>query len=237
MSLATSRMQGLDSLSQGSNLGFGLNALLVQGKADPRIWALRDTIQTMQDSILSLIDVYPEMPPEISAIVDTINFRIKATAVEIQSMDKVRKGFRIELAGGTIAGFPRDKFNEGRITHYGLWLLPAYQLKNPDLDFIFLGRYIRVESDTSNYFDFGGRIVSVTSDFTISGEFIYRTIKQNDQSDKVYRVNAAVEYRLNPSIWVIGSFGKNYATSEHDLIASLGINLGFGQIPVLSLKK
>jgi len=237
VSLATSRMQGLDSLSQGTNLGFGLNALLVQGKVDPGIWTLRDTINTIQDSILSLIDEYTVIPPEISVIIDTLTLRIKARAVEIQSMDKVRKGFRIELAGGAIAGFPGDKFNEGRITHYGLWLLPAYQLKNPALDLICLGRYIRVESDTSNYYDIGGRIVSTTSDFTISGEFIFRLIKQNAQSDNVYRVNVTAEYRLNPSIQVIGSFGKNFETSKSDLIAFLGVNLGFGQIPVLRLNK
>ncbi len=230
ISIATTKISNFDSLSSGTSLGLGLNAMFIQGKAHPKLSDSKNQLVAILDSMNRTED---------STKIKILMNRAKGIALEIQKMDKQRVGFRAECAGGSIINFPNDKFENGKMTRYGVWVLPAYRISNPTLDVIALGRYIHNESDSSeNYFDFGGRIVSETSDFTLSGEFVYRLIKrQYNQNDKSYRANVALEYQINPSIRVIGSFGRNFKTNERDLIASLGVNLGFGQIPVLNLNK
>jgi len=230
ISIATTKMSSLDSLSSGTNLGLGLNAMIIQGQAHPKLSDSKNQLVSILDSMNRTED---------STKLKILMNRAKGIALEIQKMDKQRVGFRVECAGGSIIDFPVDNFESGKMTRYGVWVLPAYRISNSTLDFIALGRYIHNESDSSeNYLDFGGRIVSETSDFTLSGEFVYRMIKrQNNQNDESYRANVSMEYQLNPSIRVIGSFGRNFKTNERDLIASLGVNLGFGQIPILRLDK
>jgi len=229
-SMATSKMPGLDSLSIGTSTGLGLNMMMVQGKANPILSTLRDSLITIEDSIINT-------PIDDTIAINSLMNQGKKVALEIQKLDKKRIGFRLECAGATIVDFPVDKFDNGKMTRYGVWFLPAYQLTNPSFDFIALGRYIHNESDsTENYLDFGGRIVWTQTDFSLSGEYVYRFIKsENSQSEYTYRVNGNVEYQLNPNIQVTVSFGKNFTMGGSDLIAYLGVNFGFGQIPIVKL--
>jgi len=233
LSVATSKMPNLDTLSVGTSVGLGLNAMLVQGKANPNLSTLRNQLLNIQNSIL-------DTPDEDSTQINSLMNQAKNIALEIQKLDKKRIGFRIECAGASVIDFPEDDFESGKMTRYGFWFLPAYQLEKPFFDFIALGRFIHneIRDSTENYVDFGGRIVWELTDFSLSGEFVNRLIKsENNQNENTYRVSTNIEYQVNSNIQVIASFGKNFEIDTSDLVAFLGVNFGFGQIPVIKLTK
>jgi hypothetical protein len=70
-------------------------------------------------------------------------------------------------------------------------------------------------------FDFGGKIEFELKNFTLGYEYIYR----QTENTNTHRSAGVLQYKINDQIYLTGSFGKNFGTTDN-LISLLGIKWG-----------
>ena len=243
LSFATSRsVESLDSVSGGTALGFGARTLLLPGRANSRLDTLRLQLTEKLDRLLRTEDINET---------EKLKAELRTISLDIQAQDKRRVGWVVEVAGAAAAVFPEENFDRGFLSSLGGRVTTSYRLEEPRIDFLMVLRYIWAKP-SQHITDLGGRVHLESGDITLSAEYVYRSTSTKEvtgkigsvstglfQEENAYRLAGIVEYRVQQDIYVTLTFGRNYGPKSSgggNLIAQLGVNFGFGQVPLLSMK-
>jgi hypothetical protein len=231
----------------GTRAGLGMRFMLVQGQPNrQRIKALRDSLSTLQQLILDAED---------TSKIAALQGDARKLSLKIQNEMHQRTGFSLATASAMTVNFLQDNFSKGKIDKWGFWLTASYLLEDPAVDFLAVARIIgntKLEG-TQNVFDVGGRLVTSAGDFSLSCEYIQRVELNTDRSSQylntksnnfflknTYRLTCNIEYKYNNDASVYITFGKNFSNEKEEdgtLTAQVGLNLGFGEIPIFNEKK
>ncbi len=231
VSLATSRSSPVLSDS-GTAVGLGARTFVSSGYTDRKalnaLTAQLDTVQQAQN--LALLNHAP------TAVRDSLAMRNDRLTRQLQALVQDRLGYIVEAAAGLIAAYPLDAFANGRVSRTGVWLTQTYRLRHPQADVLVVSRFIHDVSAARNLYDLGGRLVYSNRGLSISGEYVGRF--GSSQADKTHRATGNLEYRWAEGKYITATFGRNFdEATGRTLIALIGVDLGFGKVPILSLKQ
>jgi hypothetical protein len=235
------RSDNTDSL--GTRVGLGVRWMFAAGDPRDSLKILHDNLINVQNRMLDTDD---------STKLAQFNKEAKKIALAIQRENKMRVGFRLEMATAFTMNFFNDDFSKGTFDRWGLWLTGAYLFDKPSVDFLAVARLMgnHKQNGTQNVFDLGARLVTLMKDFSISIEYIHRAEISTSGTTQVaggtngtfflkstYRLAGNIEYMYNKDISTYLTFGRNYAsanTNNKPLVAQVGINFGFGRIPLIN---
>lgn len=234
-----------DTGAAGTSVGLGLRALLARGRAPDLV----DSMRAIQNAMLDAADEGD------TAALRQLDLTQRTLVREFQRGDLRRVGGRLELAAAATVQFPAQRFENGRLRRLGVWGTYSYQLEHPRLDITALARaLVNVTGPESGaLLDFGSRLsletqqrlvlslesvaratADATLDRTVPGQVTSVVVLQG-----TYRVAGSAEYLLGNGSSVLISFGRDYSSvgdGEANLIATLGLNLGFGALPFVAAR-
>jgi hypothetical protein len=143
-----------------------------------------------------------------------------------------RRGFTLDLAGGSAWRFPDAKISTttGHLLQAGGWTAGAYTWTNASL--LGLGRLGRRALDSGErqtVGDLGVRGLYAADRLGASLEALYRHRFSGAGETNTYRVDATVEYRVGDGSWISITFGKEFAdTAAGSLFSLANFSWGFG---------
>jgi hypothetical protein len=181
------------------------------------------------------------------ALMDNINVQKTLRLIEIKAaVDKefadslvvIRKlasdlrlkriGWKLDIAGGTVAMFPDRIFDNGKTRRWGAWATGGYEWKNWSA--LGVMRYLgdRSQSDLSSL-DLGGRLIVDIKKLSLSAEAVSRSFPNLKSRDNIWRLDGNADYAIaknkSLSLTIGRDFGGNYSGS---LITLLNLVFGFG---------
>lgn len=177
----------------------------------------------------------------------------KATvqALRIQAADAQRVGGFLTISGGRVWNFVGDAAASVEPRRKGLWITPAWRELDDcedkaceaSIDFIGLFRMLK-DPDTDAIVDGGFRILfRPNKDFHISIESVWRDAPSTvgaalESTENSNRTAGIIEYNVKDDLILFATFGQDFkkATSGRPILALLGLNVGFGRKPVLSVQ-
>lgn len=224
----------------GTRAGAGLRFHLLSGDPAPGLAGAVTKLKQAQEDLLAFVPDEGELdesdPEYKRALAD-----VESAGTSVRDFDKQRVGWVLEFASAVAADFPEDDAGSGEISRAGAWLTPAYT--SPDdswlssLTFVGVARYLfdDLQDESRNMYDVGARVIWKSDEMPIavSAEHVHRFVE--GESD-THRTAGILEYQVNDTYSLIGSFGKNFDTEfegNADLFVLLGINFGFGKGPVV----
>ncbi|HKW41551.1 MAG TPA: hypothetical protein VJN39_09895 [Gemmatimonadales bacterium] len=230
LSLAASRSSPILSDS-GTAVGLGARMFVSSGFTDRKqldaLTAQLDTVQQQQN--LATLRNAP------TAVGDSLAIKNDRLTRQLQALVQDRLGYIVEAAAALIAAYPLDAFAKGRVARVGAWVTQTYRLHHPQADVLVVSRFIRDVGAARNLYDVGGRLAYSNRGLTIAGEYVGRFGRS--RADKTHRAAGTLEYRWAEGKYITATFGRNFDESTgKTLIALIGVDLGFGKVPMLGLK-
>jgi hypothetical protein len=154
--------------------------------------------------------------------------------------------FELDVAGAYSGAFPNNDFSNSRFDREGFWLTGDFtptilKQKFGNLSLLGVFRLMNVNAlmdtadnifKTTNSADLGVSISYTFNQLSISGEYVNRSYSNNSTLDS-YRKVLLIQYRVNKSLYVTGTYGKNFGDSKN-LFALLGLNWGFSSSSIIS---
>jgi hypothetical protein len=234
ISFATVRSSGTGIVPDSSTaIGLGVRTFLATGHPDrpalDSLTARLDAIQQQQN----LAAFHHRPQDELDSLKQQNDHATRA----LQALVQERRGFMLEAAAGAVAVYPQDVFARGTVSRVGAWLTPTYRMRHPQVDVLVVGRLIRDVAAGATRYDAGGRFVYANRGLSISGEYVSRSGGSGAQ--RTHRASGNLEYRWAEGKYLTATFGRNFdapAGGGRTLIALVGIDLGFGKVPILSVK-
>jgi len=231
VSLATSpRLAGKDTV--GTSLAVGARVLLWPGRPSALLRDLRSRASTVLGRC-SVLGTPEQIDDCQKAFTDSIR----------KNLDPV--GFVLQVSFGGGAGFPGDTVERGRFQRAGVWLSPSYRVSG-EIEVIGVARWLRenpapTDDANTNLWDGGARLRWKPSPLlALSAEAIGRLGRGGPAAARsTSRFGGLVEFRAADGFYLFYAFGKDFAAAAVDrsrLVSSIGLNLGFGTKPVISLR-
>lgn len=162
---------------------------------------------------------------------------------EVSKMNKERQGWIVEFASAMTTDFPDDAAGQQDNQRIGAWFTASYNGNPRSLTFVGVGRYFReaTSDETVIRSDLGARLIwkadpNAMPPLALSIEYVRRFTSGGDDEDKLV---AVLEYPLPfDNISIIASYGKVFGEDffgNEELVATFGINFGFGRGPVVAI--
>jgi hypothetical protein len=147
----------------------------------------------------------------------------------LQDFASTREGVFIELAGGASWQAPSGAFDSASLGTWGTWVTVSYLV--PQVSFLAVARYLDAgDVDEDDTFDVGARVVYTRDLYAISVEYVDRHLIHSTSGIRPWRLAGVVDYKVSPSVWLSGSFGRDYQSdSPGSLLARLGVSLQLGK--------
>jgi len=226
------RTPGCRTSSSTTRVGLGARSFISSGYTDRKgldeLTSRLDIVQQAQN--VAALRNSPDV------VRDSLAKQNDSLTRRLQALVKERLGWIVEAAAGIVAVYPQAVFASGRISRLGVWLTPAYRVPHPQLDVLVVTRFIRDVPASQSLFDLGARIVYSNRGLAMSGEYVQRFGQSS--ADKTHRASANLEYRWAEGKYLTVTFGRNFdEAGGRTLIALIGLDIGFGKIPILNLHK
>jgi hypothetical protein len=241
VSVATVPLERPGAVPQdGTRVGLGVRASLVNGRPNPVLAALVDELQDVNDEILDLVNARRPVPEDLRA-------RARQAAAAVQGADAERIGFFVALAAGQAWAVPADDLTQHRVERRAFWVTPSYRARvcvNEDacpsmLDIVGVVRGLQ-DPARGWAWDYGGRLVwRPTRVFHLSAESLHRTepsrLPAGAAAGASRRTAGILEYRVRQDLVFYASFGRDFRTDTgaEPLVSMLGLNVGFGAKPIV----
>ena len=179
--------------------------------------------------------------------IEKIETRLEALGKRYSTEEIEPDGFILEVAAGTRATFEGGQWGNQRVDGAGAWVTPMYRIGSKGLELIGVGRYLSNvnEFDGRDLIDLGARVGVDIGRGSLSAEHVWRRVTGdaqlglNDGSVSARKSStrwaALFDYPIGGKLWAVASFGSDYRRPDGDrpVIATIGINLGFGAIEIL----
>jgi hypothetical protein len=185
---------------------------------------------------------------------DRIETRLASLAREYASEEIEPDGFILEVAGGLRTRFANGQWGQSSSDGVGVWITPMYRFAGRKAELIGVARYLNSVKDYSgrSLFDFGARVGVEVGKGSLSAEHVWRNLAGTVQAGDLVpgasprnpretstRWSALFDYPIGGKLWLVASFGSDYRRTDDDrpVIATLGINLGFGAVEILPSRR
>jgi hypothetical protein len=159
---------------------------------------------------------------------------IAQLAKDFQAGEKERRGLIVEVAAAASTTVSDNNVESAKWHQLGAWATLLYSTSV--IDAIAVARYRRDFDVDENIADIGLRLRMKAGRFAASFESLVRVQKSIESS---YRYALNLEYEVADGMYFVGAFGKDFEGNpivpEGDLIAILGLNIGLGKNPVITL--
>lgn len=238
---------------EGTGLGLGFRTSFRKGQPSKKAFVAKTQMENLFADISE--NVIPDDPTTLpkdekgNPIIElnkTVLNKIKSAQDTFRKANLNRVGWRLELASAASFNFPEDKWDDGEFKNAGVWLNTAYRTDEgsflDNLDFLGVFRYLWNDADDGSFstFDLGARIIWISQNdeipFSVSGEYVYRLVSDGDREDSD-KLTLIGEYRVNETWSLFASFGKDFDPDfkgDEDFVALFGINIGYGEGPVVA---
>jgi len=218
----------------GTTVGLGLRTIPFAGRANPAL----DSVVAELRKIHAAINDLPD-DPSSDAQFDRLSDSAKVIAKKVEQLDTQRVGWLLELAGAWTVDFPGNNVDSSATAQAGAWITFGYRMPSDNLEFLAVVRYIyddRLRMGL-NRVDYGGRFIWRVNDFGISAEFLEQSGDTAPGVGSGYRLVVNAEIRVGDTSFVTASIGRDDSLSltGSNLVALIGVNLGFGSTPSLAL--
>jgi hypothetical protein len=226
------------SLSGDTNttsVGIGARALLAGGGPTSQLTALRDSLLHAQNACLLL---------EGAPYEDCVK-GLRSLTLAIQAANHERVGVLVEVAGGVTGEFPNASPRKGVARRMGFWITPSYRWEK-HIEAMAVGRFVWQRGDTaageggSSAVDAGGRFLwRPVATVAVSVEALRRFTWGAGADPQSSRFGGLLELRATRDLYLYYAFGQDFAAKTgvpNRLISSLGLNLGFGDKPVVTVR-
>jgi hypothetical protein len=232
LSVATTSISATGDQAAASGIGVGVRTLLLRGNETSKAVAIRGEITALQTKML-LADT--------EAAENEIAVQLREQALMLQTENKQRTGWVLEVAAAVAAKVQDEDFDGGQLTRYGFWATPGYQLDTRAVTFLGVVRYQRDQVATDmDLFDVGARLQVDVQDFALSTEVVRRLLDESTDAEMdSTRVVGVMDYRINDSLYLTATFGKDYKdmmTGKSGLVSFLGMNFGLSKKPTVALE-
>ncbi len=216
----------------GTAIGIGARSFISSGYTDRK---RLDELTSRLDAVQQAQNV-AELNKSPRAVRDSLAQQNDGLTRQIQALVKDRLGWILEAAAGIVAVYPQDAFASGKTSRFGAWLTPTYRLLHPQLDVLIVSRFLRDVPASQSLFDIGARFVYSDRGLSMSGEYVQRF--GNSSASKTHRASGNLEYRWAEGKYLTATFGRNFDEGGgRTLIALIGLDIGFGKVPILSLSR
>jgi hypothetical protein len=169
----------------------------------------------------------------LESALDSLDTAARDVALGIQQLDTERIGWIVEAAGALTLDFPGDRADSGSVGRSGAWLGVTYRMPRPALDFVTVARYQHEPAAARDLLALGARLAWRIEDLVVSGEFLGRLRDRWPTGERPgYRLAGNLEYRLPAIGYLTATIGVETDGPGSRLVATLGIDLGFGTIPL-----
>jgi hypothetical protein len=208
-----------------------------------RTLARRDSLRTQ----LQRAEDATVLAQRLGADLDRMESRLATLGRRFAAEEIEPDGLVLEVAAGIRSMFERGEWGRRRADGSGIWVTPMYRFSSAAVELIGIARYLSDVSDHAgmNVLDLGGRIGMDVGDGALSAEHSWRSLHGSGddatagggqpEGDRTTRWAIAFEYPVWDKLWVAASFGSDYrrADGKRPVIATIGLNLGFGAIELL----
>jgi hypothetical protein len=164
-----------------------------------------------------------------SAATEADTLPAEAANQSLQVLASARAGFFLEVAGGAVWDAPSAAIDSASLARWGAWMTASYQMTN--LSFLGVFRYLGgtgVGEDAG--IDVGFRVLYAQDRYGLSAEYVDRHFTGGGARTNEWRLAGVVDYRLNKTFWLVGTFGRDYApSSAGSLLAQIGVSLQFSR--------
>lgn len=251
VSFATTDLM-LSGDTAASRVGFGLRAQPLAGRGSSRLHAAIDRLDALQDEFLDRQIELSQAESDtararLGESMDSLAAEMRSAALRLHG-EQERVGLLLDFAAAWGLTYPAADFDRGRLQTFAGWLAGAYRWEYPWIDAIGLLRYVRNVEAEQNLVDLGGRLAWRVERVAFSGEAVRRfafdlDIQAGESGGRAtlewetsWRIAATLEYRLSDDTYLLFSYGRDHTepgTGARPVIAQLGVNIGFGDRPVL----
>lgn len=168
----------------------------------------------LDDKIQAATAAKDSVPPELSDLSPAV-------------LSSAREGFFLEVAGGAVWNAPSAAIDSATLGRWGAWVTASYQMTN--LSFLAVVRYLGGSGlGEDEGIDNGVRFMYSRDRYGLSLEYVDRHFT-GDQNNE-WRLAGVVDYRLNKTFWLVGTFGRDYAPSQAgSLLAQIGVSMQFSR--------
>ncbi len=233
------RLKGLAELQRG---------LTARIKNETDAARLVDLSRQLADTKTTLATITADLDAQIAKLEKSA----KQKTLQIQTLNVQRVGVQTVVAGAWSWQIPGDVLGDTRGEKAALWATPSYRAcviacgkdDDPDkrnyVDAIGVLRYLRDRTESTNGFDLGGRAVwEITRSFAVSGEVVKRWWEDASTTDSSTRAVGVFEAKLADKAYLFASFGRDFTEAETNrtLVSIIGLNIGFGEKPVIPIGK
>jgi hypothetical protein len=195
----------------------------------------------------NLVTVMAEKQAVLS---DSIFILTKEATVRLNEIKFRRYGWYLDVVGGMAFNFQDNVFSKGSIYKQAVWLNGGYESKcgfsflgllryqyNPDK--VFADEKKVLKTTNVNTLDFGGKLYysQEKTRFSVSGEFVYRSVLDKSEIKPTYRLALNTTYELQDNTLLTLSLGRDFDKTIHkdgNVIAALNLIKGFGNKRTLS---
>jgi hypothetical protein len=242
LSVATAPLSRVrDTTASGTAVGLGARTFLLAGRAHPELAARNRALQAIQASASQVVLDLEEVEDEARRAVlerrlDSLDAAAREVALEMQRLDTERVGWIVEAAGAVTLEFPGDRSDSGSVGRWGGWLTLLYRLPAPTLDLVAVGRYERDEraDPARDLVALGGRLAWRITDLTASVELLQRFGDRAPTGELPgRRITGNLEYHIPGIGYLTAALGSDDDGTASRLVATFGIEFGFGTIPLL----
>ena len=203
---------------------------------------LRDsTLRTLsrRDSARAQVARAETAEEEVSRLekqLETLEGQLAHLGEHAADRDAEPDGFTLEVAAGLRALFAGGEWGRERSDGVGIWMTPMYRMSANHLEVIGVARYLTrvTDYDESDLVDLGARAGWDAGKAGLSAEWVRRIVRDDD-SKNTSRWAALFDYKLPAKLSLVASFGSDFRRSDgkRPVIATLGINLGFGAVSII----
>jgi len=214
-------------------LGFGLRGVLLKGAHNSEIPRLLVRLKELQIKILEATSETDE---------ERLEAELQQVALDVQAQNRQRVGWTLEMATALAAKYPESDYERGRVTRFGFWVTPAYELERPRLSFVGVARYLRdseTDATEANLVDLGFRIQAEWEQLGLATEAVRRLGNGANRTDDATRLMGLVDYRISDDLYLTASVGKDYEdriTGRSNLVSFMGLNFGLSKKPTVRIE-
>jgi hypothetical protein len=234
LSVATASFSADGDRPSSVGVSFGLRTMLLKGTHNSETPRLIARLKELQNKILDATS-----PDEEERLASAL----RQVALDIQTQNRKRVGWALEMATALAATYPEGNYAKGRVSRLGLWVTPAYELENPRLSLIGVARYLRDREEAqpeADLVDVGLRVQIEWEQLGLSTEAVRRLVSASENDDgSSTRLMGLVDYRISDDLYLSASFGKNYEnrlTGKSNLVSFLGVNFGLSRKPLVQIE-
>jgi hypothetical protein len=198
-----------------------------------RTLARRDSLR----AIVSASEAAADTAATLEANLDRVETRLTTLARRFASEEIEPDGFILEIAAGARSAFEQGQWGRQRGDGFAAWITPMYRVGGRGFEVIGVARYMSNVSDYGgrDLVDLGARTGLEIGRGSLSAEHVWRRLTRTSDRRTTTRWSVIFDHPLGGKLWAVASFGSDYRRLDGDrpVIATIGLNLGFGAIEIL----